>query len=140
MFREAFVAVHPFLYRLLGGRLLMSGTRSRPFLLLTTTGRKSGKRWTKPLLYGRDGERYIVVGSNWAGPKHAGWYYNIQADPEVELQVGGRKFAAMARITDGDERERLWKIMTDMYPNYHKYADKTAPYREIPVVALTPAT
>ena len=103
-------------------------------LLLTTTGRRSGERRTTPLIYGaRDGD-YVVVASKGGAPEHPSWYRNLSADPEVEVQVLGDRFAAHARTATGDERARLWKLMAAEWPAYDDYQTKTE--REIPVVVL----
>ena len=108
--------------------------RGVPTLLLTTTGRKSGKPQQLPLIYGRDGARYVIVASKGGAPDHPGWYQNLVARPAVELQVAADKFRARARTAEGAERERLWKTMTKIWPAYDEYQAKTK--REIPVVVL----
>jgi deazaflavin-dependent oxidoreductase (nitroreductase family) len=103
-------------------------------LLLTTRGRRSGKLRRTALIYGRDGDRYVVVGSYGGAAKHPVWYLNLRADPEVEVQVGAERFRASAVPTTGDERDRLWHLMTSIWPQYNQYQARTA--REIPVVAI----
>jgi deazaflavin-dependent oxidoreductase (nitroreductase family) len=107
-----------------------------PSLLLTTIGRKSGEKFIFPLFYGEDGESLIVVASKGGAPEHPGWYRNLVANPEVEVQVGTRKFRATARTVFGAERERLWQKALKFWPPYADYAKKTE--REIPVVLLDP--
>ncbi|MBV8615706.1 MAG: nitroreductase family deazaflavin-dependent oxidoreductase [Acetobacteraceae bacterium] len=107
-----------------------------PSLLLTTTGRKSGERFTFPLFYGNDGGSYIVVASKGGAPDHPGWYKNLLASPEAEVQVGTKKLRVRARTVTGDERARLWEEALRFWPPYADYAKKTA--REIPVVVLDP--
>lgn len=80
-----------------------------PSLLLTTTGRKSGERFIFPLFYGQAGDSYIVVASKGGAPQHPGWYRNILANPDVEMQVGTAKMRARARTATGEERARLWE-------------------------------
>src|SRR5438445_1452183 len=80
-----------------------------PALLLTTTGRKSGEKFIFPLFYGADGDRYFVVASKGGAPQHPGWYKNLEANPEVEIQVATAKMSARARTATGDERKRLWQ-------------------------------
>lgn len=109
-----------------------------PCLLLTTKGRKSGEARTTPLIYGRDGDNYIVIASTGGRPKHPGWYLNLDADPEVELQVEANVFNATAATASADDRERLWRIMAAIYPPYDDYQEKASATREIPVVVLTP--
>jgi deazaflavin-dependent oxidoreductase (nitroreductase family) len=105
-----------------------------PTLLLTTTGRKTGERRTTPLIYGRDGDDYVIVASKGGTPNHPAWYLNLDADPDVELQVKDEVFAARARTASPDERSRLWQQMAEIWPAYDDYAKKTD--REIPVVVL----
>jgi deazaflavin-dependent oxidoreductase (nitroreductase family) len=105
-----------------------------PTLLLTTTGRKSGEARTLPLIYGKDGARYVIVASRGGAPDHPGWYKNLAARPEVRLQVAADKFGARASTAKGAERARLWQVMTKVWPAYDEYQKKTS--REIPVVVL----
>lgn len=119
-----------------GGR---DGQQSLPCLLLTTTGRKSGKPWTTALIYGQDGGNYVIVASRAGMAVHPGWYRNLDANPEVELQVGPDVFKARARTAGGEERARLWQLMVGVFPKYEEYGRMTAGQREIPVVVLEPA-
>ena len=105
-----------------------------PTLLLTTTGRKSKQPIVLPLIYGKDGDRYVIVASRGGAPDHPGWYKNLVAQPAVKLQVAADKFAARASTAKGAERTRLWSVMTKIWPAYDDYQSKTT--REIPVVIL----
>ncbi len=105
-------------------------------LVLTTTGRRSGLPRKFALIYGRDGDSHLVVASKGGAPVHPGWYLNVVANPDVLVQVRGEGFAARARTAAASERARLWKIMTDTWPNYDVYTTRTT--REIPVVILEP--
>jgi deazaflavin-dependent oxidoreductase (nitroreductase family) len=107
-----------------------------PSLLLTTTGRKSGKKFIFPLFYGEMGNSYIIVASKGGAPEHPGWYRNLLANPEVEVQVGTKKFKARARTASGVERMQLWEKALEFWPPYGDYQKKTE--REIPVVVLDP--
>ena len=107
-------------------------------LLLTTHGRRSGKPRTLPLIYGRDGDRLLIVASMGGAPRHPSWYLNLVADPDVEVQVKGERFRAVAHTAGPDERDRLWKTMTDVWPDYDTYQTRTS--RQIPVVVLERAT
>jgi proline iminopeptidase len=107
-------------------------------LLLTTRGRKTGEPRTTPLIYAKDGDRYVIVASKGGAPEHPGWYRNIEKDPTVELQVLGEVFTAHARTAEGEERERLWRKANEVWPHYDEYATKTD--REIPVVVLERAS
>ena len=105
-----------------------------PTLLLTTRGRRSGEQHTLPLIYGRDGDRLLVVASRGGAPHHPSWYLNLLSDPEVDVQVKGERFHARAHPADADEKPRLWRTMTEIFPDYDDYQRKTE--REIPVVVL----
>lgn len=109
--------------------------RGTTILLLTTTGRKSGERRTTPLIHRVDGDRYVVVASKGGAREHPDWFANLSADPDVEIQVEGEIFAVEPSVAEGDERERLWKLMTEVWPDYDDYAERTD--REIPVVILS---
>lgn len=106
-------------------------------LLLTTRGRKSGKLRRTALIYGRDGDRYLVVASKGGAAVHPAWYLNLTANPEVRVQVGSETFAAHARTAAEDEKPRLWRTMTEIWPEYDRYQERTD--REIPVVVLEPS-
>ena len=114
----------------------LGGPGVLPTLLLTTTGRKSGEPRALPLIYGTVGESYVVIASKGGMPTHPLWYRNLQARPECELMVGAKSVSARARDAEGDERERLWAQMAEIYPPYRDYQKATE--REIPVVVLDP--
>jgi deazaflavin-dependent oxidoreductase (nitroreductase family) len=103
-------------------------------LLLTTRGRKSSKLRRTALIYGKDGDRYLVVASLGGAPRHPLWYLNLVEHPEVEVQVGAEKFGARARTADAGEKPRLWDLMASIWPDYNNYQAKTT--RQIPVVIL----
>jgi deazaflavin-dependent oxidoreductase (nitroreductase family) len=103
-------------------------------LLLTTTGRRSGQPRTTPLIYGRAGERYLVVASRGGAPKHPDWYQNLVAQPVVQVQVMADRFSARARTATAAEKPALWKTMISIWPPYDEYQTRTS--REIPVVIL----
>jgi deazaflavin-dependent oxidoreductase (nitroreductase family) len=103
-------------------------------LILTTTGRRSGEARSTPLIYGRDGDDYLVVASKGGAPTDPAWYGNLAAKPEVSVQVRGDRFEARARTASPEERQRLWKTMTASWPSYDDYQLRTE--REIPVVVL----
>ncbi len=106
-------------------------------LLLTTTGRRSGKQLTLPLIYRPAfSGGYCVIASKGGAPAHPAWFLNLQADPKVRVQVAAKGFEAVARVAEGEERERLWQLMVDYYPPYTDYQAATA--RQIPVVVLDP--
>jgi len=103
-------------------------------LILTTIGRRSGRTLPMPLIYGRDGDKVTVVASKGGASQHPGWYLNLNADPNVGVQLINECFAATARTAEGAERQRLWDLMADIYPPYLEYQNKTE--RQIPVVVL----
>lgn len=108
--------------------------RGSKTLLLTTTGRKTGNPTTTPLIYEQAGEDYVIVASKGGAPADPGWYRNLAKNPTVEVQVKDDVFKAHARTATGDERERLWKLAAQQWPDYDAYQQKTE--REIPVVVL----
>ena len=119
------------------GGVLPPAMQNVPSLLLVTQGRVSGRHYLMPLYYGSDAGRYVVIASRGGAPEHPGWYANLAADPNVRIQVGERRMDALASSAAGDERNRLWQMMEQLYPPYRKYQQRAAP-RVIPVVVLTP--
>jgi deazaflavin-dependent oxidoreductase (nitroreductase family) len=105
-------------------------------LLLITEGRKSGTPRVSPLIYRRDGDNYVIVASKGGSDEPPAWYLNLVANRDVEVQVEDRKFAARARDAEGEERERLWALMAEVWPQYDDYQRKTE--RQIPIVVLEP--
>jgi proline iminopeptidase len=104
-------------------------------LLLTTKGRKTGNETTTPLIYDFDDDNNpVIVASKGGAPEHPGWYLNLEKNPEVEVQIKGDRFRARARTAEGEERERLWRKLNEMWPPYDEYQTKTT--RQIPVVVL----
>ncbi len=122
--------LHVFLYRLLGGAGPAGRFRRAPVLLLTTTGRKSGRPRTRPLLYGRDGDDFVVV----AGYGDSDWRRNLKANPGATVQVKRETIRVRAQEAAGDERDRLWSLMTTIYPTYDALQKRSS--RPIPVVLL----
>ena len=107
-----------------------------PTLLLTTTGRKSGEPRTSPLIFGRDGDDYMIVASVGGMPNHPAWYRNLQADPNASIQVRAEHLDVVARTASPEEKPRLWQIVNEVWPNYDVYQSRTD--RVIPVVILSP--
>jgi len=103
-------------------------------LLLTTAGRRTGQDTTTPLIYTLDGDTPVIVASQGGAPDHPGWFKNLVKDPDVGVQIKSEKFRARARVAEGEERERLWELMNEVWPHYDEYATRTD--REIPVVVL----
>ena len=106
-------------------------------LILTTKGRKSGEPRDAPLIYGTDGDKYLVVASKGGADDPPAWYLNLQADPEVDVQVWGERFKARARDATPEEHAGFWEQMRGHWPAYDEYQSKTD--RQIPVVVLEPA-
>jgi deazaflavin-dependent oxidoreductase (nitroreductase family) len=125
---------HVHRYRETGGEVGHIWRRGSKTLLLTTRGRKTGNPTTVPLIYEHDGDTYVVVASKGGAPKHPGWYRNLAKDPNVEVQVQDAVFTARARTATGAERERLWRLAAQQWPDYDAYQQRTD--REIPVVVL----
>ena len=105
-----------------------------PVLILTTKGRRSGEQRPTPLIYGRNGDDYLVVASKGGAPEPPAWYRNLSEDPNVQVQVKADRFPARARDATPEEKPELWKQMAEIWPAYDEYQGKTD--REIPVVVL----
>lgn len=103
-------------------------------LLLFTKGRKSGEERANALIFEPDGDDYLIVASRGGTDAPPGWYLNLEAEPEVEVQVKGDRFKAHARTATDEEKPRMWTKMTEVWPDYDAYQAKTA--RQIPVVVL----
>ena len=130
-----FGGIHRGVYRLTGGKV--GGKIGKAsVLLLTATGRKSGKPRTQPLLYTRAGDGYAVIASKGGAAQHPLWYLNLQANSRAEVTIGRETRLVRARDAQGEERERLWRALADLHSGYDKYAQKTS--RRIPVVVLEP--
>ena len=130
-----FTRIHIFLYRISKGKLGRH-TANMPVLLLTTTGRKTGKQRTTPVVYLRDGNDYLISASNGGFDSHSTWYDNLVANPEVHLEIEDRPVTAHVTITEGKERDRLYGLFKKASKNFVKYEQSTS--RIIPVVRLTP--
>ncbi len=111
--------------------------RGTDTLLLTTKGRKSGQPRRTALIYGKDGDRFVVVASYGGGPKQPLWFLNLVAEPRVQVQVGQEIFEGSARPATPDERPRLWDLMVEIFPEYARMAPRAVKSgREIPVVII----
>jgi deazaflavin-dependent oxidoreductase (nitroreductase family) len=122
-------------YRLTRGRLFNKVGRA-PVLLLTSIGRRSGQPRTAPVLYLRDGERVVVIGSNAGNVRAPAWSLNLQANPDAEIQIGGERRLVRARVAEGEERAELWQKMNAEYEGFDDYATRTS--RDIAVFVLEP--
>jgi deazaflavin-dependent oxidoreductase (nitroreductase family) len=131
--------VHDFIYQKSGGRIGHHLPGAPPSLLLHSVGAKTGKPRINTLTYARDGERYLIVASYGGAERNPAWYHNVKAHPDVEINVGPRRFAVHGDILlpDSPEYARLFRIVnqnnSDRYTNYQKRTE-----RPIPIVALTP--
>lgn len=123
------------LYRLSGGRIGGKVGRA-PVLLLTSTGRRSGQQRTAPVLYLKDGERLIVIGSNAGNKKAPAWSLNLKSNPDAEVEVGHARSLVRARVTEGEERAELWRKMNEQYAGFDAYDANTS--RDIAVFVLEP--
>jgi deazaflavin-dependent oxidoreductase (nitroreductase family) len=129
-------ADHIAAYRDSGGEVgyLWNGV---PTLLLTVTGRRTGEQRTSALIFARDGDDYLVVASMGGAPMHPKWYLNLLANPAARIQVKAHELAVTARTATPEEKPRLWRLVTDVWPNYDVYQTRTE--RDIPVVVLSPS-
>jgi F420H(2)-dependent quinone reductase len=129
------LGIHRALYRATKGKI--GGAMGRmQLLLLTTTGRKTGKQRTWPLAYFRDGENMIIVGSNNGAPRDPAWCYNLRSNPITTVQVGADTIKVRAEQASPEESERLWPMIVAQAPNFGEYRKKTT--REIPLMILHP--
>lgn len=126
---------HLAVQRLSWGRLL-GRVAGMPVLLLTTTGRRSGKPRTTPLTFFRDGANLVVIASNGGADRPPDWSLNLQQNPHAVVKIGTDKLTVQGRTASPEERERLWPRITATYSGYARYQKKTA--RQIPVLILTP--
>lgn len=124
----------PVFFRLSGGRFT---SLPAPILFLTHTGARSGQKRETPLVYFTDGDDLVVMASNYGREKHPAWYYNVTANPEVEVRAAGRRETRCARIASGADRERLYGLAKQITRAYGDY-EQRAP-REIQVLRLSPS-
>ena len=126
------------LIRLSRGRLSVTGWRTAPpTLLLTTRGRRSGLPRERPLLYARDGDAYVVMGSNWGQAQHPAWSGNLLADPAATVTVDGESTAVRAVLLEGTERDRVWPLLLRVWPAYRDYDVRSG--RTLRIFRLEPA-
>ena len=105
-----------------------------PMILVNHRGAKSGKEYTSPLVYTRDGDDFVVIASKGGAPEDPQWFRNLVAHPDVTVEVGSETVPVTARVAEGDERDRLFRAQADVMPNFDDYAKATN--RQIPVVVL----
>ena len=133
---KAWTRFHRWVYQRTNGKVL-SRMRGKPTLLLTTTGRRSGRPHTVPLPYLADGDKMIVIGSASGAERHPAWVLNLIANPRVTVQYLADSGPAQAEVLDGDERKAMWERITAEAPWYAGYQQLTS--REIPLIRLTRA-
>ncbi len=133
---RAMSALNIWAYRLSGGKIGGRFLRGAPVFLLTTIGRKTGEPRTAPLLYLRDEDRFVVVASKGGMSRHPVWYLNLEANPDVEVELGRERIKMSARRASDEEKARLWPKLVAMYRDYDDYQARTD--RDIPVVILSP--
>jgi deazaflavin-dependent oxidoreductase (nitroreductase family) len=131
---KLFVRTQAWLYAASGGRFA-SKLEGRPLILLTTTGSKSGRQRTVPVVPYFDGDQMYVMASLAGAPQHPAWFNNLRAKPDVGVQLGAERWRARAEVVpEGSERERLWKDIVASMPRFGEYQKKTT--RVIPLVKL----
>ena len=128
---------HIFLYRKSGGKI-WNTMLGMPVLLLTTTGRKSGKSRTTPVVYVRDNGDYLIAASKGGADSHPAWYLNLEASSEAQIEIGDNVFTVQVTVTEGEERTQLFEKIKTAGDNFATYEQNTQ--RIIPVVRLTPKT
>jgi F420H(2)-dependent quinone reductase len=135
----AFLRLHDKVYQATNGRIGHRMPGMPPSLLLHTVGAKTGQPRTTTLSYAKDGDDYLIVASKGGEPRSPGWYHNLKADPDIEINLGPTRFAVTARpvLPDNPDYERMWRLVNANNANrYVEYQKKTS--RPIPVVVLTP--
>jgi F420H(2)-dependent quinone reductase len=132
---KAGMSVSVFLYRLTGGGI-GGRMQSMPVLLLTTTGRKSGKKRTVPLGFLRDGSSYVIIASYGGQPRNPAWFLNLESEPSATIQVKRRQMQVQAQTANPEKRRELWARLMEVAPGYSNYQKRTS--REIPMVILHP--
>jgi deazaflavin-dependent oxidoreductase (nitroreductase family) len=124
---------HRWLYQRFGGRLV-NRKEDSTVLMLTTTGRKSGEQRSVLLIHVKDGDDFVVVGSNWGMDKPPAWLLNLEAKPEAKVTIAQNSFSVMAQFPDGDEEARCWNLLTEAIPNLPQVAENAN--RKLPPVKL----
>ncbi len=133
---ELFGDEHVRVYKETGGERGYSWRRGSKIVLLTTKRRSTGEPVTTPLIHRVEDGSYVLVASNGGAPDDPAWFKNLEADPEVAIQDRADEIAVSPRVAEGEERERLWRLMNEVWPDYDAYQERTD--REIPVVVLEP--
>ena len=131
---DLFTKAHVAAYKATGGRIGRKFFKGAPVCLVDHVGRKSGRQRTTPLIYVRDGDAVVIVASKGGARSHPAWWINLRANPETTVQVDAERWPVRAREADDAERERLWPRLTEVWPDYDAYREKTE--RKIPVILL----
>ena len=131
-FTQALIEDH----RAHGGHITFGPFKDRPVLLLHTVGARSGEPRIAPLVFSRDGDRYVIMASKGGAPTNPAWFANLEANPEVTVEADGETFRARTAVTEGAERDRLWAAHVAQNPGFAEYAQKTT--RVIPAITLEP--
>src|SRR5260370_8180216 len=121
-------------FRANGGKAISGPCVNAPLLRLTTTGAKSGKPFTTPLVYNKDGDRIVIIASKGGFPTHPAWYHNLKAHPTTTIELGKEKFQAKATITKDPERQPLFDAQAKLMPAFNEYQQPTTP--PIPLTSL----
>ncbi len=123
-------------FKVTGGRVVTAGLPRVPALMLTTVGRRSGQKRTTPLLYVREGKRFVVAGTNWGQSKEPDWALNLRANPTAWVQVGRERGKYRARVATEEEEKRLWPELEKIWPAYETYRERSG--RKVSVFVLEP--
>ena len=119
------------------GGLVSGPFEGAPMILINHRGAKTGKEYTSPLVYTRDGDSFVIIASKGGAPEDPQWFHNLVANPDITVEVGTQTIPVRARVAEGEERARLFRAQADAMPGFDGYAQATT--REIPVVVLDPA-
>lgn len=130
--------MHAWLYKKSGGAMGRHVVGGAPIMLLTTTGRHTGKQRTSPLIYLRDGEKFVIVAAKGGYPTHPAWYLNLSVHPEVEVQIGTERQKMIAQTVSAERKALYWPRLCAVYPPYQSCQARTE--RNIPVIVLRPLT
>jgi len=135
LFRR-FMGLQVYVYRRSGGKR-MGRVRGMPVLILTTVGRKTGKKRVNPVVYVRDGANYVVVAANNGADEHPAWFLNLKGNPRITIEVDDKALPVIAHQAGADEQARLWPQLVERGPFFEGYKKKAK--RDIPIVILEPS-
>jgi len=129
--------LHPLLYRCSGGIGPLGHFLGNRVAIMTTVGARTGQARSAPIWIYPDGEDWVIVASRGGDRRLPGWYHNLRANPRATMQIGRERIEVRARGATGEDHERLWEVVTNAYPGYAYYRERSG--RHIPIVVLTPA-